>query len=273
MPKLPVDGYELQYEIDGSGPPLVFIHGAWMDSTMWAAQVRHFRSRHRVITFDVRGHGRSSRCQEGCTIGRFADDLEVLLSFLNVERAIVCGLSLGGLIAQMYAVRRPTRVRALVLADTVQSVPPIAPVARWKHLLFPKPLVYETIRAAGVESYFESLLLWVEGLEGHRWLALSEEVRTYAMDEIGRFSATEFVSVLDAFYEFSSLDLTAIDVPTLLLTGDHETDAVVRQNEQMSRLLANCSWDTIRNAGHLSNMDNAVLFNAALDDFIAGLAE
>ena len=273
MPKLSVDGYELYYEVDGSGPPLVFIHGAWVDNRMWAAQVRHFRSHYRVITFDVRGHGRSGRCQEGCTIDRFTDDLEALLSFLNAKRAIVCGLSLGGLIAQTYAVRHPTEIRALVLADTVRSVPPIDPIARWKHLLFPKPFVYGTIQATGVDSYFESLLLWVEGFEGHHWLALSEEVRTYAMNEIGRFSVAEFVDVLDAFYQFSSLDLTVIDVPILLLTGDHETDAVIRQNERMSRLLANCSWDTIQYAGHLSNMDNATQFNAALNDFLAGLAE
>jgi pimeloyl-ACP methyl ester carboxylesterase len=118
------DGVKLFYEDTGSGdPPLLLVHGWTCNHTHWAGQVRHFGPRHRVITVDLRGHGRSDAPEQDYTHEGFAGDLAWLCDKLGVKRPVVIGHSMGGIVTLVMAATRPEVVRAGVLVDS--PFPPI----------------------------------------------------------------------------------------------------------------------------------------------------
>lgn len=255
-------------DVDGTGPAVVFLHGAWAAGDMWEPQVDAFSENYRVVTVDVRGHGRSGPTdRRDYSIGLFSDDLRSVLADMAIEHPVLCGLSLGGLIAQTYALQY-SDVRGLILADTVRSVPPI-PLTRFqKHVLFPKLPLYSTIRLLGAERWFRLLLCSIEQLYGRPWLALDPDARRYALNTVGAMSDTEFIKIYDALYDFDPLPVSEINVPTILLTGDHETPTVRAQNRAITSAIDGAEHVEISNAGHLSNLDNPTEFNAAIESFL-----
>ncbi|CAN5732542.1 alpha/beta fold hydrolase [soil metagenome] len=112
------NGIELYYEASGSGAPLVLIEGLGVATWSWERQVPEFARHFRTIVYDNRGAGLSSKPAGPYTIGQMADDLAGLLDGLGIERAHVVGASMGGMVAQEFALRYPARVDRLVLVAT-----------------------------------------------------------------------------------------------------------------------------------------------------------
>lgn len=125
MPFLDTDGASIYYETHGQGHPLVLIHAISAGAGMWSAQIERFSRDHRVIVFDARGVGRSGPIR-GWRRARdqMADDVARLLAHLGEERATICGVSFGGVIAQHFAARHPTRVERLVVVDSYSDTRP-----------------------------------------------------------------------------------------------------------------------------------------------------
>ncbi len=120
MPELTRDGVRLAFDDEGSGsPPLVFVHGIGSNARFWSPQVKHFRRRHRVLAVDLRGHARSDSPEQPYTIRGFADDLAWVCAELALERPVVIGHSLGGLVALELAATRSAAVAAAALIDSV----------------------------------------------------------------------------------------------------------------------------------------------------------
>jgi pimeloyl-ACP methyl ester carboxylesterase len=119
MPFLTRDGVKLFYEETGNGgPPLLLVHGWTCNHTHWAAQVAHFAPRHRIVTVDLRGHGQSDAPQQEYSMQGFADDLAWLCGELGLDRPVVIGHSMGGIVTLVMAARHPDVVRAGVLVDS-----------------------------------------------------------------------------------------------------------------------------------------------------------
>src|SRR6266446_9842207 len=114
MNYLPVRGGKLYYETAGEGPPLVLIHAGFLDSRMWDDQFQLFSKGARVIRYDVRGYGRSSRPSEEYSD---AEDLFALLKHLNIESASILGVSNGGRIALDFVSVHPSLVNSLILVS------------------------------------------------------------------------------------------------------------------------------------------------------------
>ena len=118
------DGVRLGYEEQGSGsPPMLLVHGWSCDHTHFAPQAEHFSKRHRVISVDLRGHGASDSPEQEYSMAGFADDLADLCEQLDVNRPVVVGHSMGGVIAFEMAARHPELVGAVVAIDS-PLVPP-----------------------------------------------------------------------------------------------------------------------------------------------------
>ena len=111
----PVDGTSLYYEVTGTGPAVVLLHGRGADHRMWPDQVPAFARRYRVVNYDMRGFGKSP---PGENPYAHADDLARLLDHLGIDRVVPIGLSLGGGAAVNFAVLYPDRTRALVAVDS-----------------------------------------------------------------------------------------------------------------------------------------------------------
>jgi pimeloyl-ACP methyl ester carboxylesterase len=118
MPTLYTGEVDLYYEITGQGPPILFIPGLGSSSRDWELQVACFSDSYQVVTFDVRGHGRSDKPSGPYSIPLFAADTAALVKALHIAPAQVVGISLGGMIAFQLAVTEPGLVRSLVIVNS-----------------------------------------------------------------------------------------------------------------------------------------------------------
>ena len=122
MPKISANQIEQYYEIQGNGPPLVFIHGLGSSTRDWEHQVTEFSKRFKVITFDLRGHGQSDKPSGPYSLPMFAADTAGLLRALDVETAHIVGLSLGGAVAFQLAVDYPSLVKTLTIVNSAPTM-------------------------------------------------------------------------------------------------------------------------------------------------------
>jgi pimeloyl-ACP methyl ester carboxylesterase len=128
MPRAAVGNITIYYERAGSGPSVVLVPGLGGDHFLWRHQIAPLAQHFDVIAPDNRGAGQSSAPDDPYTIGQFADDLAGLLDALSIERAHVIGASMGGFIAQEFALRRPGRLDRLVLCCTSPGGPHSVPI-------------------------------------------------------------------------------------------------------------------------------------------------
>jgi pimeloyl-ACP methyl ester carboxylesterase len=118
MQRVRINGVELAYQLRGSGPSLVMIHGAQGDQTMFDDLAGRFAEHYQVLTFDQRGSGLSEKPHTAYTIAILADDTAALMDHLRVSPAHVIGVSMGGTVAQELALRHPAKIRSLILGCT-----------------------------------------------------------------------------------------------------------------------------------------------------------
>jgi pimeloyl-ACP methyl ester carboxylesterase len=120
MPTIDRDGVKIYYEVHGDGPPLILTHGYSSTSAMWTGQIEALSRHHKLVLWDMRGHGRSDypsdpkAYSEAATVG----DIAALLDAVGARRAIVGGLSLGGYMSLAFYRAHPERVSALLIIDT-----------------------------------------------------------------------------------------------------------------------------------------------------------
>lgn len=129
MPKIQTNGIELYYETHGSGTPLVLISGLGYPAWEWHKMVPHLAEHFKVITFDNRGVGQSDKPAGAYSAQMLAADVAGLLDGLGVDSAVILGHSMGGFVAQAFALDYPERVRRLVLASTNFGGPHHVPIS------------------------------------------------------------------------------------------------------------------------------------------------
>ena len=122
MSMIHIRDIELAYDEAGSGPPLIFLHGFPFNRSMWREQAEALIPDYHVISPDLRGHGDTTATTEPTTMEEMARDVVALMDALNISRAAICGLSMGGYVALALCRAFPLRVRALVLTDTRATV-------------------------------------------------------------------------------------------------------------------------------------------------------
>ena len=123
MQRARINGVELAYELQGAGAPLVMIHGAQGDQSMFAAITPPFAGQFQVLTFDQRGSGLSEKPDMAYSMAMFADDTAALMEHVGFASAHILGVSMGGMIAQEFALRHPQKTRSLVLGCTTPGGP------------------------------------------------------------------------------------------------------------------------------------------------------
>jgi len=270
MPRLPLDDADLYYEETGTGQPLVFLHGGWSNTDAWGRQVSHFADDYRVVTVDTRGHGRTGPTdRRRYTLDLYVDDLEELLSTLDVERPVICGISQGGMVTQAYLDRHPDRAAAAVIAGPARSMPPVELPGVTKSLFTPVPALAAVLATTGTRATYQSLLGSIRSATGARWLCLDEETRKAAVDAVAEIDVREFLKVFDALYSFDPPDLSGVETPTLVVYGEHESPLVKRQGRQIAGMVADGTVREIADAAHLVNQDRPDAFNEAVGTFLA----
>jgi len=120
--RIKIDGIHLNYELAGQGRTLVLIHGLRSSLASWGPLIPPLAEYYQVLAWDVRGHGQSDKPDEEYTVSQWAQDLSLLLHKLAITKAYVLGISMGGVIAQRFALDYPGVVEALILASTSSEV-------------------------------------------------------------------------------------------------------------------------------------------------------
>jgi pimeloyl-ACP methyl ester carboxylesterase len=268
VPTIAVNGTETFYEESGAGPPLVLLHGGFADHRMWEPQVAFFAPRYRVIRPDLRGHGRTrTLVDRPYSVDLLAADLAALLDALAVERAALCGVSFGGMVAQAFAVTQPDRLLALVLAGTAVST-----ALTWddkvQRLLFPRWLMQGTLRLLGARRFVRLSFRVAAALRGSSWLGRDPATHGYLADAMLRMEEGAYADVFGALYDFGPVALEAIAAPTLIVNGEHESCSVFRHAAEFRRRIAGADAVVIPSAGHLANMERPDAFNAAVGGFL-----
>jgi len=269
MAALELDDGTIHYETTGDGQPLVFVHGGWMDGTAWQPQVEHFADEYRTITLDVRGHGNTGATdRDRYSIELFTDDLEALLSRLDLERPILCGLSLGSMVVQEFLDRHPDSASAAILGGAVRSMPPIAVPTAMKSLWSPLPALTTSLSMTGSAGTFQSMLTSIQATTGQRWLSVDPEIRAEAIDSASDIPSAEYRKIFEALYQYDPPALTGLETPTLVVHGEQEVPLVKRQGAQIATAVADGTRLELSDSGHLVNLDRPRAFNRVTADFL-----
>ena len=261
---LETKGLRTFVQMTGRGTPIVFIHGALLNSDLWRRQLDTLSDRFQCIAYDLRGHGRSGKTDtKRYSTPLFARDLLRILDALRIEKPILCGLSLGGMIAQTFAARYPHRVRGLILCDTGIST---------RYHLSDR-LIGELI---GIGTPWAVNLLGVKRLRfltqfmnGHRrWVSQTVEGVQFAEEAIAMIDSAEVVKIINAVRTFHSVFLRRPPVPVLMINGEEDSPLILRQAAVLQRVYPGSTYRTIAGAGHLSNIDRPGLFDTAVLEFL-----
>ncbi len=250
MPILDRDGVAIHYEVLGAGPALLLSHGYSATGEMWRGQVEPFSEQYRLITWDMRGHGRSDYPEDPAAYSEAASvaDMAALLDAVGAERAIVGGLSLGGYLSLAFHLAHPERVRGLLIIDTGPGYRNDEARAGWNRNALRTAERYET-----------------EGLA--RLASGSPEMRTSShrsADGLAR-AARGMLAQRDARVINS---LPAISVPALVIVGADDTP-FLPASDYMASKIPGAKKVVIAGAGHAANIDQPEVFNAAVLAFLA----
>lgn len=262
----------LYYECSGSGIPLIFIHGAFADSSMWNPQWEYFQERYQVIRYDLRGHGKTgpsglNRYQ----METFVDDLAALMDGLEIPSAILCGVSFGGSIAQGFASRYPEKVIGLILAGSMVSMSLTLSEKIQRYVLVPKWLMMLIIRSMSVRKFVE-FSYWLSRIFfGKNFLSYDDEVSDYLKSSMLTIESQEYLKIWQAIYSFDTFPLERITCPTLVLNGEKEPKRIFRHSEELINQIPIVQSKIIPRAKHSMNMENAKEFNRIIDEFMSFL--
>jgi pimeloyl-ACP methyl ester carboxylesterase len=255
-----IGGAEIEYDARGEGPAVLFLHAFPLGLFMWDSQVAALEATHRVVRFDDRGFGGSPPMEGPLTMDRIADDGAALLDHLGIERAAVCGCSMGGYAAFAMVRRHAARIRALVLQDTRPGAD--SDEARANRTAVAEKVLREGAKAA-VDAYLPKLV----GETTHRKRPdLLARLREAIL-------ATPPRGIADALQGLgarvdSQATLTEIRVPTLVVCGVEDVLTPPPESEAMQRAIRGSRLELIPEAGHLANIENPEAFNRALGRFL-----
>ena len=257
----PVNGTRLFYEVKGTGPAIVLIHGGQLDCRMWDDQFSVFSRQFRIIRYDVRGYGGSFRPE---SLYSDAEDLAALLDYLKVDTVHVVGLSLGGRIAIDFALAHPTRVGSLTLAGPGLSgyEPPGGAETDLR--------MWEIIKAARDDGAGSGHGAVAEGPFHGPSHGASPAGGRLAKDSPREcpLLAGEPQSSSDHRRPAAATRLGEIKVRTLLLIGDRDVPQIKATVETLERGIKGAKKVSIKGAGHMVNMESPDAFNEAVLGFL-----
>lgn len=266
MPRAMAGEVELYYESLGEGVPVVLQahdHTAWL-----FAQAPVFSQRYRFITYDRRGTGRSSSPPGPWTAADLANDLAGLLDALGLERAVIGGASLGGVVTAQFAVDHPGRALALVVGHTVPFVDDEG--RRWlaeeiANARAGRPAIVRQPRSSEAEA--EGPLTTSAAFAASDWGRMIGTTGTglgRSPDERARAIAV----LLDWDQRPRKADLAKIDVPALFIVGEHEPPSTIEGSRTWASWIPGAEFAVLPGAHHAAPREAAPAWNRVVLEFL-----
>jgi pimeloyl-ACP methyl ester carboxylesterase len=252
-----IRGARLRVRTAGKGPAVLLIHGWTLDLDMWTQQFATLANRFRLIAFDRRGFGLSTGAPG---IEHDLADIEQLLAELSLEQIAIVGMSQGARVALRWAMRFPHRTTCLVLDGPPRDL--LAGGRTDGEIAF---TVYrELVRSEGIEAFRRR---WLD----HPLMRLHTHdvrARTLLREMINRYPGHDLMA--DDTEPLPSVDdLSELELPVLVINGEHDSEARIGAGTDLARALSDVRLAVIPAAGHLANLDNPGAYNAALGEFLS----
>lgn len=260
--KLKANGIEINYEIEGDGPVVTFSHSLACNLSMWDEQARALKGRYRILRFDTRGHGQTSAPAAAYTLEQLAHDLKGLLDGLSITATHFVGLSMGGMIGQVFALKYPAMVQSLVLCDTTSRYPSAA-----------APVWEERIKAVGAKGMEPMVAPTLE-----RWFTAPFRARRQdLMDKVGAMiRSTPAPGYIGCCHAIPKINVTArlkeVRCPALVIVGEEDLGTPVEMAREIHAALPGAELAILSRASHLSNVEQPAEFNRALGGFLDKLS-
>jgi 3-oxoadipate enol-lactonase len=260
---LRVRGVLTGLDVQGDGSAVLFVHGFPLDRTMWRDLMGALTGWRRVAP-DLRGLGMSDAPQTGYSMSEYADDLAALMDLLEIKRAVICGLSMGGYVTFEFLRRHPDRVRAIMLLNTRADADSEEGKAS-------RDMMISSVRSDGV-GILEDLMV-------HRLLAhgslksmpqLGERLRAMIRGhtELGVVGALEAMKVRNDATEL----LAHIAVPALVVAGKEDRMIPLESSQSLARAIPGAQFTVIPEAGHLTPMEQPIATGRVIREFLESLS-
>ncbi len=257
--KINSNGIQINYEVEGKGPWLVFSHSLACTTAMWNEQIVAFKDRYTCVRFDTRGHGNSDAPSGAYTLDQMADDLHGLLVALKINNPHYVGLSMGGMIGMTYALKYPGTLRTLVLCDTSSRIAPEA-MALWEDRI-------KSALERGMQPLLEGTL--------KRWFTESYlATRNPVLDRVTEMILqTPIAGYAGCCHAIPQINLThrlqEIKTPIQIIVGEQDAGTPVAMSRAIHEAAPGSELVILPNASHLSNLEQPEAFNKALEAFLA----
>jgi 3-oxoadipate enol-lactonase len=249
---------ELRYEFRGKrgSPAAVFTGSLGTDLTMWLPQTDVLKPHFCTLRYDIRGHGASEVPPGPYTMDDLGSDLVALLDRLGIERASLCGLSIGGMISMWAAAHAPERVNRLVLCCTSAQ---LGPAESWTDRA-------ATVRAEGVEAIADVVLgrWFTPGFaEAHPEVIERMRATLLATPREGYAGCCEAIAAMDL-----TSDLPSITAPTLVISAVDDPSIPPEHGRRIAELIPGARFELVENARHIASIEQADLITALIQEFL-----
>ncbi len=255
----------INYDDLGKGEiPILFIHGFPFDKSMWKPQMEVLSKSFRTIAYDIRGYGKSENGNQEISISLFARDLVAFMDVLSIDKAIVCGLSMGGYILLNAVNSNPERFKAIILCDT-QCIADTPETKKGRYQTI------EKFKSGNLNDFAEGFIpkvFYSDTIDNQK------DVVTKISDIILNTSLTTFQKSLAALAERMEMctKLQKFSLPTLILCGEYDVVTPPEQARLLQSEIVNSQLHIIENAGHLSNLEQPVDFNNHISNFVKSIS-
>ena len=244
----------------GDGEFLILMHGIGGNRSNWTDQIRAFSPHFQTVAWDARGYGESDDYDGPLDFSDFARDLIRVLDHFGVEKAHLCGLSMGGRISQDFYALFPERVKTLTLVATFTGFKNFSPEDRQRFIdLRKKPLV-EGKEPKDIAPVVAKTLMGPHATEAQFQRLVASMASLHKESYIKTVEATTMFD--------RSANLENIAVPTLLIFGEHDSLTTAEMGQSMADRIPGCEFHIVPKAGHLVNIEQPQPFNSLVLDFL-----
>lgn len=259
MALIDVNNTQIHYRLDGpeQGPVIMFSNSLASNLSMWDNQISELTAAgYRILRYDSRGHGQSAVPQGPYSIEMLCNDAVGLLDQLGLDKVFFCGLSKGGMVGQMFGVKYPERLTALMLSSTSAYV---GFPESWNERI-------DQVQSRGMQSVVEATI--------DRWFTQSGQERM--PKEVGKIRKMILDTPVEGFCASCAAirdmdqrkSITAISLPTLIVVGEHDQGTPVEETEFIHRQINSSQLQIIPEAAHMVNIEQANVFTRVLLEFV-----
>jgi len=256
--KIEANGIQVNYRLDGQADaPVVMLSNSLMSNhTMWDAQIPALTESFQVLRYDTRGHGLTDSPPGPYSIKLLGEDAIALLDALNINKVHFAGLSMGGMIGQYLGANYSERLHSLLLCDTASEMPT---PDMWNERI-------SSAKEKGITALLDGTL--------QRWFTASFlENEQEAVEKIAQMirttNADGYIACASAIRDMSQTSiLSKIDVPTIIIVGADDPACTVEQSKVLEQHIKGSELVVLKEAAHLSNIEQTEAFNTAMLTFL-----